>query len=445
MLQNYDQAPSAESSFLDKIAVEVSGWRIGYDSEEDLTSFFHCLKRPTGMQSLNLILPPPSSDLIDLGDGDDGGWLFVNPRRTGGRRTIQVVKKSDNDVVNRPLGTPLFGGKATFYRIPNPESGQNLLSASMLLTLNPTRFADYHPNGPPYYPYVPRRGRYRCRTGSLDGNDNLLRGDALNRYSVAGVWRGMRNDYFSLVLHVLEQEMTRAAEYSGCRFSSSSRAFTLKDTEVYWEKESENALEELEELLPTLTQLGRQANVGNYPETRQTRTRNCPSVSVQLANGVTLRVYAKTHLRIRYEIAYKLREYSGMGSSADGLDDLLSLIDQLSLNASRRMSSIFQRFGEAEDVSEGAVTLEQFLSKLNASAGYPSLVTEVLAILIHTRSFIPTSRQTRAVATKLKNKGVLEAPVGRNIIPNPYTLTPPYRDLFDLHFPRPSVLPDSPL
>ena len=74
MIQDYDEAPQIDLARHDKIFVDVEGWQVGYESEEQFEHFLHLLKKPAGVNSADLL--DDRGNMIQL--EDEGGWVFTN-------------------------------------------------------------------------------------------------------------------------------------------------------------------------------------------------------------------------------------------------------------------------------------------------------------------------------------------------------------------------------
>lgn len=438
MLSSFDDLPTFETARLDKLTVKVSGWRAAYDSTENLEAFLHYLQLPSGLRAAEMVLPNRQ-----LNEGRENvGWAFKNLRNPNSfLSTLEAVKPRSNNPRRRECGLPLFGGELRFKKQSLNERSSSFCQIEMILALNPTRFADCHPFGPPFVPYMPHR-YYRFREESLDGNDNLFRNVGLSRYTNSENWLEARDTYIPTVLEGIGNEMERAANESECTFNRGTTFFSLRDTEIYWEKRSEDSLAELRRLTPKLQEIGRECRVANFPNSLTRRVRNCPSTTIHLAEGVKLRVYAKTLQRIRFEVAYKIRDFHGETSSANSIPELMAKLERLTANANERLLPVWRRISEHSAPSSDEVTLEEFFQKLNRSVLFSYEANETFSILRDRRCFNPTSERTRDIAESLRNKGILEpANLGRQVYQSAYPLSPPYLALFNQYFPLPSCSP----
>lgn len=438
MLQGFDELPTSETARLDKLTIKISDWRVAYDSTENLDAFFHYLQLPSRLRASEMVLPNRQ-----LNEGrENAGWAFRNLKHPNSFLwTLEPVKLRSNSLRRRECGLPLFGGELRFKKQSLNERSSPFCQIEMTLALNPTRFADCHPFGPPFVPYMPHR-YYRFREESLDGNDNLFRNVGLSRYNISENWLEARDACIPTVLDGIGNEMERAADASECPFNRGTTSFSLRDTEVYWEKRSEDSLSELRRLTPKLLEIGRECRVANFPNSLTRRIRNCPSTTIQLAEGVELRVYAKTLQRIRFEVAYKIKDYHGETSSANSIVEIMAKLERLTTNANERLLPVWRRISEHPAPASNEVTLEEFFQKLNQSVLFSYEANEAFSILRDRRCLNPTSDRTRQIAESLRNKGILEsANLNRQVYQSAYPLSPPYLALFNQHFPLPSCSP----
>ncbi len=438
MLQSYDDAPTPESARIDRVKLSVKGWRVSYRDDQAFDDFVFALTSPSGVQAGRLI----DSDNSLVEGLEDRGWIFNNRKNPSlSLTTLDVKRPRSSGVRGRMVGMPLFGGIVRFSRQRGELSGNRSVSSITLeLSVNPTRFADRHPTGGPFFPYVPR-GVSRSRYSSLDGNDNLMRPQALVRYDDDALWHDLLDLYPSIVIEAIQAEMERAAEVSECQFVATETRFSIRDVEIYWEKSSNDAIQELQSYIPALSQVGRASRVREYPSSETSREANCPSVSVSLAEGLTFRTYAKAFDRLRFEFSFNLKMFHRAASSADSLAEVNSRFHQLAEDASSRLVHLMGAMRQTGERSEAA-TLRGFLQKLHSSVHTADDAHQILAILIEFRCLARPSRKFDVVARRLRDEGVLCQSLPQGVTtPNPYTLTPEYLELFRSVFPLPTDSP----
>jgi hypothetical protein len=81
--------------------------------------------------------------------------------------------------------------------------------------------------------------------------------------------------------------------------------FIINRAEVYHEFRHENAIDFMRYIAPRIREIAPIINEATHPHVKEGRTYDAPSVTVQLARGIYLCVYAKTMHRTRWEIRFK--------------------------------------------------------------------------------------------------------------------------------------------
>lgn len=132
------------------------------------------------------------------------------------------------------------------------------------------------------------------------------------------MWGTQIQRYVRDTVGLLNQSLSTAAELSGVQLTQDAHDFRLKELEIYWEFWSERPLEEMIRIERGMRQAAASSTTSWWPLDPASRTRlasggaievgvndNSPRVSMRLAEGIVLRVYAKTNKRLRFEVAYK--------------------------------------------------------------------------------------------------------------------------------------------
>lgn len=145
----------------------------------------------------------------------------------------------------------------------------------------------------------------------MDGNDNVLIGSRALSFARPEAWPIHLRRYLDVIEFELEQEFRRAAVALGNGRREEdcySRVpyYVLKKVETYFEFSARNPTQVLRLLAPSLESLARRFHSRKFPmglwepDNDQDATR----VLLSLGGGRTLRVYAKTTHRLRFEIIH---------------------------------------------------------------------------------------------------------------------------------------------
>ncbi|MEP6669406.1 MAG: hypothetical protein ABJF10_09655 [Chthoniobacter sp.] len=304
---------SLETDFLpehaqeDKVDLELGGWEVhglGKDRQGE-----HAFKQYASSP------PGGSADMAWPGDGTPAmfGWFFTRPATKGkdaGKLLIRRQSLTDKSN-NRRHEAPLCGGYCLFYRDkkPHPETGNPVHRAKLRLALNVQRFIRHQARKDnASLPRTNRLQRWRESRNtygdefSYDEEDNWIPHEpAWDKFAAREWFR----PYVELIAKQVDETFERACVYSNAGELSPAvtakrigKPFSLSTVETLWEFPSENPVADVFDIGAKLMHLKRQ---GAFARESQ-RVRNSPCIVVPIAQGVKLKLYAKTNRRIRFEI-----------------------------------------------------------------------------------------------------------------------------------------------
>lgn len=343
----YEARVAPETAKQDRIEIKLGYWSI-HGLDVDLTHFLQRLgPSPAGNSGL---VPEQAQHYGTIFSRPDG------PERT---HTALEIRKGRGRA--RPPGVPLYSGTLLAQRQNATEAGINTerRQLSLSLSINPTRYVAHqrHPGRDPFIgpehwgtpSLLARRVSLRTRDEiCLDGKDNILLGPRTRAFGRPDVWPHHLRRYWNGIITELDHEFRRCAPVAPyCRPPEFSPHINLRTTETYWEFRHPDPTALVAELSPVLLPLGIEASVREFPyadgwsETRFTG--NSRSLTVLLATGVLLRVYAKTTRRIRFEIKHDLRDHAGVigGShTAENHQALFGWLATIARDAARRLNDI---------------------------------------------------------------------------------------------------------
>jgi hypothetical protein len=443
----------------DKIDLELGGWEIhgialGVEAE-------HGFKKRMGG-------PPKGSE--DFAFSSPGkpqapfGWFFTCPSTIGKDRNKLRIRQQalTHPTSNRRQEAPLCGGYCLFYRDKKAKdsSGKAVHSARLRLSLNMQRFTRHQanqdvPSGPATF-RLQRCNKDRSTHGgefSFDREDNWL--------PTSPAWRKFAKnvrikDYLGLIEKRLEQDLKRACKYEDdpVEMLKHGRPYRLFAVETLWEFPSENPIGDVLQIgasLLHITRQGGQTKINDYAPKQAGRTLNSPCFLVPLAEGVKLKLYAKTNKRIRFEVVqtnisrnqskiFKEMESIQEQSTASEIDaawakgkvpkisplpalsgenweELPAFLDLLRQRAAFHMNKIMGELREGKSPEVEACSVVELLAKVAAAAvsglGKQERLSQIqtlLYFLCYQRGFrgsLKASPYARALEY-LRDEGVIE-------------------------------------
>ena len=325
---------------------------------------------------------------------DELGWIFNSPDGgVSGAYKFKIRDKRSN-VVGSP---PLFKGfLKVYYRGSSTNSDGAVLirkGLELTLTINPTRFASYqsvtqnqHDNPEEWIPEVNMRlsrpdefsevgdvtVRTRYRRDALDGSDNFLPESHRNLLDDDS-WMVQLRAYLNGVVEEINNEFVRAAGQSNleCNFNTMRRGrrltrleplYTFSECESYLEfhpPEGVNAVQFVHNLFPLLTQYRRhRVDLYDVRSNNSESLDSSKSVSLNISEGIKLKVYAKTFDRVRFEFRFNLTKCSELLHEGDSKarttqeeEELIHWIQILNSLSAELLADFFEFIQNRQQVS----------------------------------------------------------------------------------------------
>lgn len=436
--------PPAPSLFRqDKIECNVGEWRLSGDNNE-VVSFLNYLP---SFRSRN------DSRLTD----NDLGWIFRRPSGGYFNANSLNVRNGRDACGRRP---PLFGGLLRVIEVSSGEDRFRSIAVRdlrMNLRLNPTRFLAHQmlPAGfsggsmnsassPPIDLMECGVGRLhtglrrRTRELVLDRNDNVLLFAEWEAYGGPELWTLHVRRYMEGVINAIQSEFDRASRLSCAAISRNNFEYLLNSVENYVDfhvPDGISSIEFLNGFESHLTAFSRETRIDRYNRGSAVTHGYYRSYTLSLRAGVSMKVYAKTIRRIRFEVSYNLSECrellhpnsTSLARSSERLDEILDWFQLLQQDAASRVEQLFsflyRRLGNRSPQRPAYMLPVQISNVLNDTA-----VTNIVLSSLLSAGGITLDRgdPLRGHIRKLIESGILERSQADGNRCRTFTVTPQY-------------------
>jgi len=287
---------------------------------------------------------------------------------------------------------------------------------------------------------------------ALDGNDNWIPEHPAaiwHSFTRPENWPARLTDYLSAVETAMRGEMNRRGQISSfdgtgtLSFTPSQEPWTLRRVETYWDFARDTGPELLELIdramrsfcaLPYV----RRAFEGRDERPERTRERDTPNeiaISLTVAPGTRLVVYAKTNRRIRFEVRYdkqNLRHNSHVERlmrNVDGVADMVRRLHQISEDAAEVLNTFLNHLERtlADAVIPWQASATDFLFKVTESCENANAAQVIVRLLISEGAVSRTDALTPSLDA-LRRARVLERVINRQTRrSSTFVPTPAYR------------------
>ncbi len=254
-------------------------------------------------------------------------------------------------------------------------------------------------------------------------------------------WGVQLHRYIRDAVSLLHANLGRVAALTDVQMHQRAIDLRLKEAEIYWEFWSERPLEEMARIEASARTVASSSNTAWWPisdEAADVLTSigqievgvedNSPRVSMRLAQGTALRIYAKTSKRLRFEVAYKAPKARAVfpRRSFASPDELSESLVNARLPAADRLGRIFDaiRLMAVETVDRKAPheLISEILTIVEGQLG-----RDLVSMLISCgRIAAYPDLSFHAELVRLKRRGVLRTltRAGNDFL---WTVTPAYR------------------
>ncbi len=386
------------------------------DDPEDMQNFLHYLGSPPS---------DPGYDPAAF------GRIFT--RQRNGRSPFRDQLIRSRATRNQPLSPPLFRG---MLKIRNSSDSHSSWTLDALLSLNATRFVRHQ-----QFPRRPSRSllqerpafehvMYEAETlANVNGElefalidaDNWLPDDRLwNLFASPRFWQRHLEAYLRGTVEEIRVDLLRAAENANVRIERATEfPFSLQSVETYWEFYSDDPIGTVIALHSMLNSFAA-ATVATRDfaiEAAMDEQENSRRLSLKTRVGETLKIYAKTNKRVRFEVTHILsgqrpfRLPSG-GRSFASIEGMVPLLGMLATIAATRVNEVLRHFRLRFSAPDENHTVLKLISDVQSAVQDPEKAFNLLQILTSNGSLVvgqgmPMGAIFRAELARLVRQGVL--------------------------------------
>lgn len=417
---------TAQNAFIDRIRIDVGDWILFGEND-------HVCDALSGLREAMVVTA-------------DGECLpLFNGQLIERIRDVRDLRFSSNPNRDRlDASEPLISGRAVEVswqnRLTSRQDGETARLA-FEATLNLTRFIqaqalkritrlDRPKLVSEYVLVITPEERWYENELPLRPATNLIIGpDKKYAFALSNSHVDQLREYFTLAQSVLSQSVEVA--FDGTR----ARAvlfpyFSIREIEFYWEFDSEAPIDWVLQLRNALSEQSEDIGEDWYETitpSLETR-RQSPCIKLKLTKNISVKVYAKTTRRIRFEVTLKdaaIHNAVEGGRRRDSIEGILAMIAPLAEVAVQRLEPILQSI-VADPPPPGSFTAVELIYQVTRSANNPHTAEAIIAALVAFGKVVPYGNPTLlSIVHALRDLGVLRTLRPRSRI---YVVTDEYRD-----------------
>jgi hypothetical protein len=243
--------------------------------------------------------------------------------------------------------------------------------------------------------------------------------------------------YSRLVAQMLEGEVSRAIDSPTAK-AQFLPSYTLHAIELYWEFDQQDSIAYVVGLRQSLLAASRDLTEDTYPiELPSLRVESqSPSYKIRLTKFISLKVYAKTNRRVRFEVSFRedgINVSTRVGKlngrrSHETLDGICALLPRLAAVAASRVNILLQSIAEVPVTPNHHTTL-QLVHAITREAGHPYVAETIISSLVaFGRVALFKNDPLKESIHRLKERGILRTePPGSPT----YVLTDQFRETLE--------------
>ncbi len=234
--------------------------------------------------------------------------------------------------------------------------------------------------------------------------------------------------YISLVQDILQNVVANAFRDGSAR-AEEFPFFTLRAIEFYWEFDQPSAIDYVISLRPRLEAQADDIIEDLYPvDIPSFRLKGqSPSFKMKLTKYISLKIYAKTNRRVRFEVEFRdsaINTHSGNRTS-ETIEGIVTLIPKLATEAAKRLNKVLQSIAPLS-VPASSLTALQLMHVITREARHPYVAEAIIAALVSFGRIAPYNNDPlRETIHRLRDRNVLEPQVPKSSV---YVVTEAYRE-----------------
>ncbi|MEI9893066.1 MAG: hypothetical protein WDN28_03925 [Chthoniobacter sp.] len=418
-----DLQVSEETGREDKIEIDLGRWILSGS--------------PRILDQVRSFISSPPEEMrprLNPGDPHPYGWIFARPSNPGIRREHLRVRKRaiegrEGQIIAERL---LFAGKWKLaYRKNTPD---RIFPTYLALSLNPLRYLRYQPIPNPLprpnatdWPraelFFPHASDVRQNGGefSLDGEDNwLCDTSSLSEWSNPTRWYRHVDTYIQGVVDTFNAELERVTTPRQVGVEHEND-FIIRKVETIWEFRADEPTEVVASLVPHLTAYrASSAEMQEFPVRLPTREVNSISLLMKLSRNTSLRVYAKTNRRIRFEVIQEQINHRELlnepirprGASAERRirpwEQIQIALSVLRARAANELNAVLRHLAQRMRTEPSHLSGFAFMMRIGAILQNEDLALTVVSLLVHHQLIEPRNApQLQSACSLLREHGVL--------------------------------------
>lgn len=329
------------------------------------------------------------------------GWFFLCPELMGKNRNKLLIRKQclSDKANHRRHEAPLCGGYGLLYRDKQPDlvTKKPEYRFKIRLSLNLQRFIRHQPLSDKCIP-IPQVCRLRKRKGDRSSNGDETAFDHEDNWIPdTPEWKQFASkkflgSYLDLIVQQVEEDFERACpdqtasdnstpdDPHNVTFSRDEEIYSLSKVETIWEFPSDHSMLDVFEIGKMLLHLKRQsgtAKLHSFGAKEAQRILNTPCFLIPVAEGVHLRLYAKTNKRIRFELIQSnlMKQRSDLQKEAEvpteiveqSWDHIPHIVQALRVRAAKHMNQIMKELRKGRTPIEKSYSAVHLLAEIVAS------------------------------------------------------------------------------
>ncbi len=362
--------------------------------------------------------------------------LFTSPGQHLHPVTTWKVSSSNgaNDGIMR---MPLFSGRLLAKQMSlNSPEGLPQWNFTAELSFNPTRWLTQQSL---QLVRLPREqwlntpcNMFHLRREDPDFEHALVRSDNVHigtsrRQLLArrDMWMVQVERYLRGALELIDRTLSQAAnEAPGFQITPSSVTASLKQVETYWEFWSQRPLEEMSRLRPPIQQMAASSSTNWSPLSPEAQDAlsaagaveigtedNSPRIQMRAAAGTTLRAYAKTNSRLRFEVSHTCKDARAVFQPYTGLslEQLSERLDFARERGAHTVNEVLTFVRTRIATPDHSREVHELVAEIFRCAASPELASTMVSVLVTNGRIVTGAGFNIDLATirRLTRRGVL--------------------------------------